>query len=947
VSKHLAITYTEAIKLLGVDNRLEALDNGISLALIGATAAAPLVAPVFLAVKEEIITLLSRQRAAAREKALRSSGITCLKALAAAHAVIVVASFMEELSKVVAEVLPTPRVRRPRWRKQKDNAELVRLLVPDDHGQRNRYVHLVDWADQVGIEPPGPARPISAVQPEVHELAVRFAKTAADFLDKSDSRFTEQQRAELRRSLADSLPDRVSSAYFVNCLKLANDVPLFLTWISISIWEGQYRAQREIKEINEARADLIPIERDRRPGMAAMSRMQDYIYGKPATPAVPADDNDILVLHRNLQESQLDKPIFPRGRTMVASDPTFPTVRSGYISPRFRVYAASRSDDAKSLTNDAWWREKLPEGRDRRPVMDGIGAYLLEYFSTPAAVFGPLVVLGLPGSGKSLFSKTAADLLRADRYVVVTISLHDTPPRHGPGAQINVYDQVDRSVRSQSNGSYNWRELSDRARDLTIVVIFDGLDELLQLPGSEYLAGYLEEVQRFQETEANLNHPTIAVVTARTLVMDGLYLPEAGQFIRLEDFDSRQVSDCLKAWNDQNDKYFKNNRLNKCSPKTIAPYADLARQPLLLAMLALYDAQANALQTDGAFSKADLYERIFHEFTMRELAKGQALTPEHMKRRAEECMGELSLVAIALFKSGSKTISGKALDQDLTRWNASVTADAATNQFFFAYSLPLGSLAGSKDCGYQFLHPTFGEFLVARSMLRTLITALPAVDGGDRWNRDERAARLVADLRRYLGYHSLVGADQVIEFFVALSQAEPDLNVVIPVLLRAVYSVVKDEAPPAAGVLSLNLVFLALVIRGGPLDLGADALGDVPADGWRKLRDLWESTLERSEWELASDYLEPGLTFASDGAVVLNLDRHGDVTLSSGVSDIGKVAARNVLDARINGQGQRQAANRVALLIDDELASARGRRSPGASRADLTEIARSLVGAPR
>jgi len=121
-------------------------------------------------------------------------------------------------------------------------------------------------------------------------------------------------------------------------------------------------------------------------------------------------------------------------------------------------------------------------------------------------------------------------------------------------------------------------------------------------------------------------------------------------------------------------------------------HQELAEQPLLLLMLALYDADANALQSRSAgLGRTELYGRLLKEFALREVRKHSSGIRE---------MGRPS-----------------GLRAQLT------AAQLAVGRFFFVHE----SQATRDDMRlqtYEFLHATFGEFLVARLVTQVLTDML-------------------------------------------------------------------------------------------------------------------------------------------------------------------------------------------------------------------------------
>jgi hypothetical protein len=156
-------------------------------------------------------------------------------------------------------------------------------------------------------------------------------------------------------------------------------------------------------------------------------------------------------------------------------------------------------------------------------------------------------------------------------------------------------------------------------------------------------------------------------VTSRTVVADRLRLPEGKVVAKLEPFDDDQVERWLGVWNDANSGYLQSSGLRPLPAKTVLVHRDLAEQPLLLLMLALYDADGNALQQHSdQLAGADLYERLLSKFAGRELEKHQPGLDEPARTRlvARE-MQQLSVVAFAMFNRGRKAVTDDDLDIDL------------------------------------------------------------------------------------------------------------------------------------------------------------------------------------------------------------------------------------------------------------------------------------------
>jgi hypothetical protein len=246
---------------------------------------------------------------------------------------------------------------------------------------------------------------------------------------------------------------------------------------------------------------------------------------------------------------------------------------------------------------------------------------------------------------------------------------------------------------------------------------------------------YLVKVRAFQQREAAQGRPVVAVVTSRITVANRARIPDDTVAVRLEPFNPTQVTEWLDMWQDTNARYFDEHDLIALPAPTALAYPDLASQPLLLLMLALYDADNNVLQRSTVeFSRADLYEQLLMRFVRREVAKsGERYGMAGVERAVEDGLRSLSVVAFAMFNRASQFVSETDLDIDLTalfgerpRTDSQLgfraplgAAELVLGQFFFVQESQ--ALRGERRLHtYEFLHATFGEYLVARLIWQVL-----------------------------------------------------------------------------------------------------------------------------------------------------------------------------------------------------------------------------------
>jgi hypothetical protein len=202
------------------------------------------------------------------------------------------------------------------------------------------------------------------------------------------------------------------------------------------------------------------------------------------------------------------------------------------------------------------------------------------------------------------------------------------------------------------------RHLRDPPEKPCPFVILDGFDELLQATGVSQ-TDYLMKVADFQRREADQDRPVAMIVTSRTSVADRARTPDGSLSLRLEPFDDERVTAWLDVWNSTNVAHFRARGLSPLTAQTVLAHRDLAEQPLLLLMLALYDAVGNALQRGSAdLHQDELYERLLRSFASREVAKHRpGLSDRDLDHAVEEELRRLSVVAFAMFNRASQWVT--------------------------------------------------------------------------------------------------------------------------------------------------------------------------------------------------------------------------------------------------------------------------------------------------
>ncbi|GHH41393.1 NACHT domain-containing protein [Lentzea cavernae] len=517
-----------------------------------------------------------------------------------------------------------------------------------------------------------------------------------------------------------------------------------------------------------------------------------------------------------------------------------PTLADAYVDPRFQLGTEGDRAFAPSLLS-TW---------DEVPVRDDLYAYLAGFLTSPEALSAPLLVLGDPGSGKSLLTEMLAARLPASDFAVVRVELRCTPAGRG------LEEQIEHGLHTLLHERLSWAEFCRTTGGALPLVVLDGFDELLQATGVSQ-SRYLMTIADFQQRLEDMGRPALFLVTSRLSVCAGLELPDATNVVRLMPFDEGQVRAWLDVWN----------AVNRPLPaETALRYPDLASQPLLLLMLALYDAVDSSFQRDHlGLSRGQLYGRLLALFAEREVTKNEAgRTEVHLAEDIEFELDRLSVVALAMFNRGVQWVAEHEVTADLAqllevdspeRLKGTHTplsaGETVLGRFFFMQRTEAVREDRTTLRTYEFLHATFGEYLVARFVWDRL-TELRQED-------EARSKRKVTaddvELYSVLSFAALTSSKPVLDFlreFAKDSHREGLSDLVSRLFAgreesrtsrgRYLPSSLADTVRDAK--YSLNLVVLALILRG---KCYSDDLG-LSVDDWRRLTLFWKSRLPSSEW---------------------------------------------------------------------------------------------------
>ncbi|MEV4637104.1 hypothetical protein AB0J80_07095 [Actinoplanes sp. NPDC049548] len=799
------LRYVDAVKLLdGAGPAARAVDDLIGGVLSVATAGGSDVALSLFDAKTEMVRLGQAVAGKIHETVRGLARHDRSSRLQAAHGVLVVAAFFEAFDQVVT----TSGVASPELTRD----EQVRLAT----GTR------VDggWLEHLftaAIPVPAPELPYAQLCASLTEYFTAASVRLNDFVAglavwEVASHGERRAASEL---LQYRLPGLALRRYEEMSRRLAVDVPEFGVWMQRAEARAIGQSLTGLREVLE-RAGSGRRAEGWRAALAAAYRAD------LEAPVVRGDAGEVRV----------------------------PTLAEAYLDPRFRARSAVPGSNP---AEESWWAGE---------VRHDLAAFLAGYLTTPQAAEAPLVLLGQPGAGKSALTRVLAARLPAADFLVVRVVLREVP------AEADVQDQVELAVRAATGESVAWPELTRAAAGALPVLLLDGFDELIQATGI-HQSDYLQRVAAFQQRESVLGRPVAVVVTSRLAVADRARLPGGALAVRLEGFDEAQVGAWLATWD----------RVNADRPGfrplpagVFARFPDFCEQPLLLLMLALYDAATHALQSEDTLETAELYERLLSSFAEREVRRLHPRQPEAaVPELIEEELVRLSVVAFAMFNRLRQSVTERELDADLAALGINPVGPGRTEAFhrpltageeligrFFFIQRSRATQDDRVLQTYEFLHATFGEFLVARLVVRALretaaraaVARLPL--GGGR--RDDGLVQTL------LGYSPLAARATVLPFVASLLSGEDRtairqwlVDALRAALIRPAYPTheyrpVDKRVDHMMATYSLNLTLLALAC-GEPLRASELFVHAADPAAWLRGAALqWEAAVPSGIW---------------------------------------------------------------------------------------------------
>ena len=388
----MGLSYTDAVLFMGGRNsRTVAVLNRLTggLLLVASAAGAGFALSLFEPRSE--LALLSDELV--RDLGQRIRGLdrfTRSERVAAAHSVVVLSAYFDVLAG--AEL--------PFDAKELEltKAEQVALAGGEPPGS-DRLRALADELLRAEVPMPVRQRPYEATLEAMRSFYRNLSANVSRFMSGLAvwDRLDDTQRVHLATVLSDELPSRAVLRYEERFRQLAVEFP------EIAFWANQLNHEATQKEIEETQKEV----RQLGTGMVGLERMlADIAAGR-----VPDDRR--LELSRGYQ-AVLKQPVLTIEENL-SQGLRLPSLGDAYVNPDFRAVEAAGLEER--FTDESWWHEQ--------PIREDLEEFLFGYLVSPQAVEAPLLVLGQPGSGKSVLTQMLAARLPPDKFLVVRVQLRE------------------------------------------------------------------------------------------------------------------------------------------------------------------------------------------------------------------------------------------------------------------------------------------------------------------------------------------------------------------------------------------------------------------------------------------------------------------------------------------------------------------------------------------
>ena len=464
------------------------------------------------------------------------------------------------------------------------------------------------------------------------------------------------------------------------------------------------RYQQLTQEIEKLRKpDFIP--ESGFPSFQGLYKESFELQTKKIVGSLSSKIKESVEAHHNKIKDEINKPLIDNADI---EGIVYPKNKEIYIAQSFRSIDYTKKTHKRDFLTNETMNGLSTKG-------ENISSFLLQSLIDPNYSNKPIVLLGLPGAGKSMLSKMfAGQLCETNDFIPFLVKL-----RNVASNTANVSEHINKGISKSPDT--NWIEWAKEFRDRIPVIIMDGFDELMQSSTTE-LNNYIGAIKEFQNDALHHDIAVRIILTSRTTVMQNVYIPEGTRIIKLDSFDAKRRDLWVKIWNSHQIK-----AKYKFSIPQNSKIEHLAQEPLLIFMLAVYDFEKSELQLmtmEKNFNQSKLYDSLLISFIDRQLKKNdyfKNLNEEQQKKERELFRLRLGMIALLMFLNNTAHKDTQKLKEELEVFGlheSHIQSKNVLGDFFFIHDNKSTTEGDSENLNFEFLHKTFGEFLAADFLLR-------------------------------------------------------------------------------------------------------------------------------------------------------------------------------------------------------------------------------------
>jgi uncharacterized protein YjbI with pentapeptide repeats len=371
---------------------------------------------------------------------------------------------------------------------------------------------------------------------------------------------------------------------------------------------------------------------------------------------------------------------------------------------------------------------------EKKKIVVALEAELLQWLAVEAPKSAIRVISGGPGSGKSSFLRIFAAKAAMQNHRVLFIPLHLIDPSR------EIIDEVGRFLAEQAILPHN--PLDQQAKELTLLVIFDGLDELASQgkAAKETAANFVRAVEKLVELRNAQKTRLRILLSGRELVVqeNESEFRQTGQILTLlpyclpeksrGPFQDRQR--LLKT--DHRQHWWKNyGELTGKGFTGLPPeldrddLAEITTQPLLNYLLALSFSRGK-LDFTGEVNLNRIYYDLVEAIYDRAYEKRGPYRPvKHMS--FADFFRVLEEVALAAWHGDGRSVTIKEIEvhcqaAGLSRHLESFQEGAkqGVTRLLAAFFFRQYEQLRNDDATFVFTHKSFGEYLAALRLVRAI-----------------------------------------------------------------------------------------------------------------------------------------------------------------------------------------------------------------------------------